>query len=126
MGKKETERELVFCQARIEALEEQLKGALAEKAGLFQQIEKLQDSLISIRAPEAYQDQQLAKEEPRAPMSDELQKRNRIMAETTEKYMAAIEEPLFRSADDLDDLLRTGLIRDTDTTPPSLHGNDES
>ncbi len=126
MGKKETERELVFCQARIESLEEQLKGALAEKAGLFKQVEKLQDSLISVQAPDAYRDQQIEKEEPRAPMSKEKQERNRLMAETTENYMAAIEGPLFRSGDDLDDLLRTGLIRDTDTSPPSLHGNDES
>jgi hypothetical protein len=125
-AKAELERELIFCKARIEALEEQLMGALAEKQGLFQQVEKLTDSLISIRAPDAYRDQQLEKEEPRAPMSSELLEKNRITKEFTTNYLAAMEQPMFRSGNELDDLLTTGIIRDTDTTPGSLHGNDES
>ena len=125
-AKAELERGLIFCKARIEALEEQLRGALAEKEGLFKQVEKLQDSLISVRAPDAYRDQQLEKEEPRPPMSPELQEKNRITKEFTENYLNAMEGPLFRSGDDLDDLASTGIIRYTDTTPASLHGNDES
>jgi 4-diphosphocytidyl-2C-methyl-D-erythritol kinase len=125
-AKAELERELIFCKARIEALEEQLKGALAEKAGLFQQIEKLQDSLISVTAPDAYRDQQLEKEEPRPPMSAERQKKNRITKEFTERYLNDMEKPMFQSGDDLDDLITTGIIRYTDTTPKSIHGNDES
>ncbi len=125
-AKAELERELVFCQARVEALEEQLRGALAEKQGLFQQVEKLQDSLISIRAPDAYRDQQLEKEEPRAPMSPETLERNRVTKDFTEKYMSALEGPLFRDGNDLDDLLTTSIVRDTDMVPESIHGNDES
>jgi hypothetical protein len=125
-AKAELERELIFCKARIEALEEQLRGALAEKQGLFQQVEKLQDSLISVRAPDAYRDQQLEKEEPRAPMSAELMERNRITKEFTTDYMNAMEGPLFRSGDDLDGLIQTGIIRDTDMVPSSLHGDEES
>jgi hypothetical protein len=125
-AKAELERELIFCKARIESLEEQLRGALAEKQGLFQQVEKLQDSLISVRAPDAYRDQQLEKEEPRAPMSSDLMERNKITKKFTEDYLNAMEGPLFRTGDELDDLLTTGIIRDTDTTPASLHGNDES
>jgi hypothetical protein len=125
-AKAELERELIFCKARIEALEEQLRGALAEKQGLFQQVEKLQDSLISVRAPDAYRDQQLEKEEPRAPMSAELMEKNRITKEFTTDYMNAMEGPLFRSGDDLDGLIQTGIIRDTDMVPSSLHGDEES
>lgn len=125
-AKAELERELTFCRARIEALEEQLRGALAEKEGLFKQVEKLQDSLISVRAPDAYRDQQIEKEGPTPPMSKELLERNRIMKEVTENHFAAMEGPLFRSGDDLDDLITTGIIRDTDTTPASTHGNNES
>ncbi len=125
-AKAELERELIFCRARIEALEEQLKGALAEKAGLFQQVEKLQDSLISVRAPDAYRDQQLDKEGPQDPMSAELQEKNRITKEFTQNYLNAMEGPLFTSGDDLDDLAAAGIVRFTDTTPASIHGNDES
>ena len=125
-AKAELERELIFCRARIEALEEQLRGALVEKEGLFKQVEKLQDSLISVRAPDAYRDQQIEKEEPRPPISDELLERNRITKEVTERYLASMEEPLFRSGEDLDDLAATGVTRFSDTTPASLHGNDES
>jgi hypothetical protein len=125
-AKAELERELIFCKARIEALEEQLRGALAEKQGLFQQVEKLQDSLISVRAPDAYRDQQLEKEEPRAPMSPETLEKNRITKDFTEKYMNALEGPLFRDGNDLDDLITTGIVRDTDMVPASIHGNEES
>ena len=126
MGKKETERELVFCQARIEALEEQLKGSLAEKAGMLKQIEKLQDSLISVRAPDAYLDQQLEREGPRPAMSAELLEKNRITKQVTEDYMNALEQPLFRSGEDLDDLAAEGITRFSNRTPTSIHGNEES
>jgi len=125
-AKAELERELIFCKARIESLEEQLKGARAEKEELFRQIDKLQEALISIQAPDAYRDQQIAKEPPRPPMSAEAQERNRITKEFMEKYMAGLEGPLFPTPDHLDDLIRTGIIRDKDPVPASLHGNDES
>ena len=125
-AKAELERELIFCKARVEALEEQLRGALAEKQGLFLQVEKLQDSLISIRAPDAYRDQQLDKEEPRAPMSPETLERNRVTKDFTERYMNDLEGPTFRNGYDLDELITTGIIRDTDMVPESIHGNDES
>ncbi len=127
MGKKDTERELIFAQARIESLEEQLRDARADKAGLSEQITKLQDSLISVQAPEAYRDQQLEREDDgRPPVSAELLERNRITAEVTTKYLRSIEGSMFpRGAEDIDDLLRTGIIRDIQP-PESLHGNDES
>ncbi len=126
MGKKDTERELIFAQARVESLEEQLRDARADKAGLTEQITKLQNSLISVQAPEAYRDQQLEREDDgRPPVSAELLERNRITAEVTTKYLRDMEGPMFRDGNDLDDLLVTGIIRDI-TPPASLHGNDES
>jgi hypothetical protein len=125
-AKAELERELIFCKARIEGLEEQLKGANARSDTLLLQVEKLQDSLISVRAPDAYRDIQLGKEEPRAPMSSAAMENNRITKEFTEKYMSAMEGPLFRDGNDLDDLITSGIVRDTDMVPASLHRNDES
>jgi hypothetical protein len=125
-AKAELERELVFCKARLEAVEEQLKGADARADTLLQQVEKLQDSLISVRAPDAYRDQQLEKEGPQTPMSPELREKNRITQEFTTNYLNAIEGPTFRDGNDLDDLATAGIVRFTDITPKSVHGNEES
>ena len=125
-AKAELERELIFCKARMEALEEQLRGANARSDTLLLQVEKLQDSLISVRAPDAYRDIQIEKEGPLTPISPETLEKNRITKEVTEGYMAAIEGPLFRDGNDLDDLITTGIIRDTDMVPESIHGNEES
>ncbi len=126
MGKKDVERELIFAQARIESLEEQIRIVQADKAGLTEQITKLQDSLISVRAPDAYRDQQLEREDDgRPPVSAETLERNRITADVTTKYMRALEGPMFRDGNDLDDLLKAGIIKDI-RPPASLHDNEES
>ncbi len=126
MGKKDIERELIFAQARIEALEEQVRTVQADKAGLTEQVTKLQDSLISVRAPDAYRDQQLEREDDgRPPVSAEILERNKITAEVTTQYMRALEQPMFRDGNDLDDLLKAGIINDIQP-PASLHDNDES
>lgn len=125
-AKAELERELAFCKGRIQALEEQLQANQTEKAGLFHQIEKLQDSLISIRAPEAYRDQQLEREGPLPKPSAELIEKNRINHEVITGYLNAIEGPLLRDGNDIDDLIKAGIVRDHSTVPESLHGNDES
>ncbi len=126
MGKRDTERELIFAQARIEALEEQLKNAQTDRVGLNDQITKLQDSLISIRAPEAYRDQQLEREDDgRPPVSAEILERNKITQRVTTEYLRSLEEPMFKSGHDLDDLLTSGIINDI-KPPASIHDNDES
>lgn len=125
-AKADLERELAFCKGRIQTLEEQLVATQSEKAGLFEQINKLQDSLISVRAPDAYRDQQLEREGPIPGPSAETIERNKITQEFTTKYLNNIEGPLFRSPEDIDDLITTGIIRDHSTIPESLHGNEES
>ena len=120
------ERELIFAEAKIESLEVQLQAAQADKEELKAQIEKLQDALVSVRAPEAYRDQQIEKDEAtRVPISDEILERNKLIQETTTEYINGIERPLFKSWDDMDDLLTHALLKDVEG-PGSLHGNDES
>ncbi len=125
-AKAELEKELAFCRGRIEALEQRLDAAQTEKTVLFEQISKLQDSLISVHAPDAYRDQQLEKEGPLPGPSAETIAKNKITAEFTTKYLNGMEGPLFTSGDDIDDLITTGIIRDHSTVPASIHGNDES
>jgi peptidoglycan hydrolase CwlO-like protein len=126
MRKGDIERELIYAEAKIESLQALLDSAQSDRAELKSQVTKLQDALVAARAPEAYRDQQLAREdEKRIPMSPEEIERNHIIQETTAEYMSALEKPLFRDANDLDDLLARSLMRNMEP-PASIHGNDES
>jgi peptidoglycan hydrolase CwlO-like protein len=123
-GKKDVERELIHAEAKIETLQALLDSAQADRVELKSQVTKLQDALVAAQAPEAYRDQQLAREEAeRTPISDEQLERNRIMQETETGYMDAIERPL--CADDLDALLARSAMRSI-KAPASIHGNEES
>jgi hypothetical protein len=125
-GKRDTERELIHAEAKAESLQTLLDSALADRVELQSQVTKLQDALVSARAPEAYRDQQLEREDAeRVPMDPEKLERNRIMSETTEKYMSNMEKPLFETADDLDAMLARSLMQGVEG-PASLHGNEES
>ncbi len=126
MGRKDTERELIYAEAKVDSLQLLLDSAQADRAELKSQITKLQDALVAVSAPEAYRDQQIAREdEDRIPISEEQIERNKLIQKTTTEFMSGIEKPLFKSADDLDDLLARSLMR-TQEGPTSLHRNDES
>lgn len=127
MGKsKDLERELIFCQAKVESLEAQLRAAQADKEVLQDQINRLQDALFSVRAPEAYRDQILEREDAKRPPVDfDIQERNRITQEVTKAYLNGMEKPMFQSGEEIEDLLATGLMR-KHKPPASLHGNNES
>lgn len=125
-GKRDTERELIYAEAKAESLQTLLDSALADRVELQSQVTRLQDALVSARAPEAYRDQQIEKEDAeRTPVDEEKLERNRIIKDTTEQYMNALEKPLFQSADDLDAMLARSLMQDMEG-PASLHGNEES
>lgn len=123
---KELERELIFCKAKIESLEEQLQLSRADKDELKQQVARLQDALIANRSPEAYRDQIIEREDAkRMPIDPEIAERNRITKEVTEAYINNMERPMFRTGEDIDDLLNTALLRHHKPAA-SLHGNNES
>jgi len=126
LGRKDVERELIFAEAKIESLKDQLTIATATISELKGQIERLQDALISVRAPEAYRDQQIEKDDrARIPVSQEVVDRNKVYIDTTKEYLNSIEQPLIRHPDELDDLIAHALLQDH-KGPTSLHGNNES
>ena len=126
LGIKEKERELIFCQAKIESLDEQLKAVRAEKDELKEQVRRLQDALIAATAPEAYRDRKIEEAEAaREPLTPEEQEKIRIQKEFTKQYLNSLEKPTFTSGEDLDDMLLASLARNA-KPPGSLHGNSES
>lgn len=125
-GKREVERELALAEAHIVSLLEQLVIARDEKSELTSQVSKLQDALISVRAPAAYLDQQEERYEAKQPKpSPETLEKNRITKKVTEEYLNGMEGAMLRTPEDLDDLLVSGLLSDVEPST-SLHGNDES
>ncbi len=105
---------------------EQLGMVQDEKSELKSQVDKLQDALISVRAPVAYLDQQDEKYEAKQPkLSEEAVERNRVAKEVTTAYINGMEGALLRTPEDLDDLLISGLVHDVEPSS-SLHGNSES
>ena len=125
-GKKDIERELIHAEAKIDSLQALLDSAQTDKVELKSQVTKLQDALVAAQAPEAYRDQQLAREEAdRIPMSQDEMDRNKIIHDTTTAFISNLEKPLFRDANDLDDLLARSAMRNI-KPPASIHGNEES
>jgi signal transduction histidine kinase len=127
LGKsKDLERELIFCQAKIEFLEQQLEQSRIDKDELKQQVARLQESLFSVRAPEAYQDHVNREyDKNMSVVTAEDKERNRIAREVTASYLQQLEGPLFKSGEDLDDLLAESLLRHAQPAA-SLHENSES
>ena len=121
---REKERELAYYKARAELLESQLQQAIKDKEDYKAQAMKLQDALMSVHSPDAYRDNKAA-EAPVKELSAEDRERSRITREFTTQYLRSLEEPMFLSGDDLEDLINTGLVRDA-KPPSSLHGNNES
>jgi predicted nucleic acid-binding Zn-ribbon protein len=126
VGRRDVERELAFAEAKVESLTEQLRVVQDEKLELKAQIDKLQDALISVRAPAAYLDQQEEKFIARQPKPDpEEVERSRVLKQVTEAHLANMEGALIRTPEDLDDLLVSGILSETEPST-SLHGNNES
>ncbi len=125
-SKRDIERELYRAEAKVESLQEMLESAQTDRVELQSQVTKLQDALVAAKAPEAYRDQQIEKAEAnRTPISDEQRERSRIIQKTTDAYVQGIEKPMFRDAQDMDDLLSRSLMRNIEA-PGSLHNNEES
>lgn len=114
-------------EVRVEMLDKQLETVVAENRELKAMLSRAQEALVAKESPEAYRDHKNAEyEASMVPMTDEEKAEavaNRRRAETNANYIAEIERPLFRDADDLIQM----LTRPEGTpSPVSLHNNGES
>lgn len=128
--KKELEDVIALYKEQVSFLKEQNTLLLDEKEKYRLQIEKLQDAIINIRAPEAYRDlvADRAELESRAELGEidrEYLERQRQIKEVEKTWLSNLERPLFKNADDMAEMLGSSLLR----TPPeskSIHENSES
>jgi hypothetical protein len=98
-----------------------------EKVDLQAQVERLQDGILSIKAPEAYQDYR----NDMAPDLTEDQKtalqRDKQESILISKKLSIMEDPMFKDAGDMIELLGSSLVKEhVGETGKSLHDNAES
>lgn len=109
----------------IEAeLRSQIESLKAEKVDLLKRIDKLQEAIVAVQSPVAYQEMKyderaVADVNLRTP--EEVQK-TKLIQRLTQEWMHSQENQIL-GPDDLEDLQRRLLGT---PTPTSLHGNQES
>ena len=114
-------------QSQIKTLEGIVADLRSDKETINLQLERLQDALVNIRAPEAYRDHRMDRmgEDPDA-MSPEEKARQKKTLEIEQGWVRGVEEPLFSSGEDLENLLGPVILTSINQDAASLHGNDES
>lgn len=111
------------AQSRLEAEVEHLRD---ENAFLRRNVEKLQEALYAKESPLAYEQMKMdeaALGTPYDGFSEEEIERRKREAEITKQYLASLEEPMFRSAEDMVSKLTKVMGA---PVPTSIHENEES
>lgn len=112
---------------QIAFLKGQVQEIKDEKDELRAQVEKLQDAIINVRAPEAYKDLMYDKHVQQSDLDPEEIEKQKKTLEIEKLYLQDIESPTFRSGEDIELLLMSGMIKGaTQSQDTSIHGNDES
>lgn len=124
---KELVTELIKAKTEVEMLNKMLASKDEDLDNLRTQLYRTQEALIAKEAPEAYFDQKAAEKDAIPPTPEELEKRDkaRHQAELDQKLLEDIEGPLFKSAEEMQDLLMRPSMGDIDNTKP-LHPGGES
>jgi phage shock protein A len=126
LTKKDYEELVGVYKDTINNLRELIEDLKKDKKTLQEQVFKLQDGLMAVRAPEAYRDHRadLSMLDD-SPVSEEARERRRIHTEVTQKYLDGMESPLFTGAEEMLEGLTNIVLKDAGETEP-LHENDES
>lgn len=128
MTKGEMETMIQVYKDQVDALKESLKIEREDKIRLQDQVDRLQEGLMAVRAPEAYRDQRvdrLGLEDPYGPSAEEVE-RHKTARDIADRYIRSLEEPMFRNVEEMVEGLESTILKSSDTTPPSVHGNSES
>lgn len=117
---------LIELETENRLLSQRVEELKTEKQELLDKLDRAYEAITAKEAPAAYSD--LKAEQAEASLTDEQKAsrdKMRDMASATGLLMEAMEGPVFRNVEDMQDLLR-GVEQ---TGPPkieSIHGNEES
>jgi regulator of replication initiation timing len=124
MNKRDYDEMLTVYKDQIGMLKETIGTLREENHRLSQQVFKLQDGLMAVRAPEAYRDYRNDMI-PEVVMPEEEKAKLQQNADLMKRYLNNIEQPLFRSASDMEEILAPTLFGNVNKTE-SIHDNSES
>lgn len=127
MTKAELSEMLGAYREQIDFLKAELEEARKRENKLNEQVQRLQDGLMAVRSPEAYRDWRADSSSPT--ISQEQQEfinKEREIIKIQSQYAKAMEGDIFRSREDIEDLMNSVLLSGEKPGSRSLHGNDES
>jgi hypothetical protein len=128
LGRKMTKQDfnemVLMYKDQITLLKGTIENLRADKDKLSEQVFKLQDGIMAVRAPEVYRDY---REDmmPVSEISEEEKKKMTLTHNLTKAYFTSIEQPLFKGAKDMEELLAPVIFSEVNKTE-SLHENSES
>lgn len=127
MTKQELSEVLEAYKSQISFLKEELAQARAREEKLTAQVDRLQNGLMAVRSPEAYQDMRADEREPSVTVEQaDAVKKERDIRRIRESYIRAIEGNALQTGEDLDIMLKSVLARGGAMKSKSMHGNSES
>lgn len=127
MTKAEIGEILAAKNEQIDFLKAELVESRSREGKLNEQVVRLQDGLMAIRAPEAYRDMRSDARETTIPAEIiEAQKKHMHEQKLRERYVRAMEGDVIQTKEDLDELMNTVLMKGNKAGSKSLHGNSES
>lgn len=122
----ENARHVAVLEAKLEMREERIAELQTEVSELKAMVIRTQDALVAKESPDAWREGKVAEYEanhqPTEEEKEEIRKQ-RLRAETNALYLENMEQPLFKGAQEMIDILSP--IRETPRTS-SLHENGES
>lgn len=126
-GKEQLVVDLVTAQKEISMLREMLSAKDEDAKILREQLKWTQEALIAKESPEAYIDQRAAAEDAIPLSAEETERRNKAQTQVRndKKILEEIEGPLFRDAEEMQQILSRPLIAETVASKP-LHAGGES
>lgn len=109
--------------AQVASLEKELEKAAVRIEGFEKRLLTLQDVIISIRAPEAYNDMKADEGVDNSVNTRSILQNFSNLSKYEQQWFQKMEEPSFRDADDMIEILSSGFGTPQQT---SVHENDES
>ena len=127
LTKADLEENNLFLKEQLKFCKEQIQMLKEEKDGYKLQIERLQNALFSVQAPQAYRDMQADKAEvPIVEGNQQAKDHQKQLTNIYKTWLHHLEEPLFKDPDDMERLLEGTILKTTNLMGKSLHENEES
>lgn len=110
---------------QIESLKQTIEDLRSEIKEVRSQNHHLQNGLLAIQAPQAYADM-VYDRTPKDEKDQERAEKSKKLNSIRDQWVAKLEEPIFRTADDMTRMLGGVIASKGIEATKSLHGNNES